>query len=99
MDFSDDIPLLYADFGVSVTHTPAAGGASTTALAIHDAPGTSIFGAELSGTDHTLRYPTENFPAPRRGDTFVVKGVTYKVRDPARPINDGGESVVALAKA
>ena len=99
MDFTDDTLLLYADFGVSVTHTPAAGGASTTALAVHDLPGVVIYDGAVSASDHTLRYPTASFPAVARGDTFVVDTVTFRVRDAARALADGAESIVALVKA
>ena len=74
MDFADDTLLLYADFGVSVTHTPAAGGASTTALAIHDLPGVVLYDGGLAATDHTLRYPTASFPAVARGGGAVALG-------------------------
>lgn len=97
MDFSTDLPALYADFGVSATHTPAAGGASTTALAILDQPGQAVIGGEILATDYSLRFPAASFPAVKRGDTLEIGGVTYVAREAAQPLLDGLEMIVPLA--
>ena len=97
-----DIRPFYVDFGVDVTHTPKAGGqssASTTALAIHDLPGTVIYDGSVQATDHTLRYPRASFPAVARGDTFAIGGATFTVREAPQALLDGAECVVALRPA
>ena len=100
MDIHSDIAaLFYADFGVQAVHTPAGGGATTTALAILDQPGTEIVGGEILATDYTLRFPAASFPAVKRGDTFVIDGTTYSAREAAQPLLDGGEHIVPLARA
>ncbi len=99
MDFSPDLPALYADFGDSTAHTPAGGGATTTALAILDQPGTTLIGGEILATDYTLRYPAASFPAIKRGDSIVISGTTYTARESAQPLLDGLEHIVPLARA
>lgn len=99
MDFTPDLPALYADFGVTAAHTPAGGGSTTTARAILDQPGTTVIGGEILATDCTLRYPTASFPAIKRGDSIVIGGTTYTARESAQPLLDGLEHIVPLASA
>lgn len=100
MDFADDLPFFYAEFGVEVTHTPKAGGASSPPeLALHDQPGMTMIGGDILATDHSLRYPLATFPVVRKGDTFLIAGVTYTARENAQPLQDGLEYTVPLAKA
>lgn len=99
MDFAADLSLFYADFGVEVTHTPKLGGASRLSRAIHDQPGMTMIGGDILATDHTLRYPTADFPLVRKGDTFLIRGVTYAARENAQPLQDGLEFTVPLVRA
>lgn len=99
MDFSDDLAAFYADFGVSASHTPNAGGQVTTALAILDEPGTEVIGGDVIATDYSLRFATASFPAVKRLDAFSIGGVTYTAREDAQPLQDGLEQIVPLAKA
>jgi len=92
----DDIDLLYADFGVAVTHTPAGGG-PTTAKAMFDRPGTVLVGGEMLATDYSVRFPVASFQTVKRGDTFVIAGTTYLARENAQPADiDGLEAIVPL---
>lgn len=98
MSLADSLAPFYVDFGVPVTHTPAAGGASTTARAIHDLPGAVIYDGAVQTTEHSLRYPKASFPAVGKGDRFVIAGATFFAREPAQPILDGAECVVELGR-
>jgi len=99
MNFADEMPLFYADFGVLAVHTPKAGGASSSGFVLHDQPGMTLIGGDILATDHSLRYPVATFPVVRKGDTFLVAGVSYSARENAQPLQDGLEYTVPLAKA
>lgn len=98
MDFLSDLAILYADFGVDVTLTRLAGGAPVSGLAIFDQPGIEVIGGEVLATDYTLRFPRATFGAVLRGDTFVISGATYAVREQAQPLADAAESVAPLSR-
>lgn len=98
MDLSDLAPF-YADFAVTVTHTPLVG-SPVTALAIFDQPGTTLIGGEILATDYSLRYPVTTFQAVKRGDAFSIGGATYSARESAQPASiDGLEHIVPLARS
>lgn len=99
MDFVAELPLFYADFGVTVTHTPKAGGAAVSGLALHDQPGMTVIGGDILATDHSLRYPTSTFPVVRKGDAFGIAGIAYVARENAQRLLDSLESIVPLEKA
>ena len=99
MDFSDDLPFFYAEFGKSVTWTPQVG-SPVTALALHDLPGDTLINGQMLSTDHVLRYPLESFPSVKRGDAFIIAGVSYVARESAQLIGvDGLEAAVPLYKS
>lgn len=98
MDFSADLSRFYADFAVDITHTPKAGGASTSLKAFHDQPGLTLIGGDILATDHTLRFPVASLPVVRKGDTFLIGAVTYTARENAQPLVDGLELTVPLAR-
>lgn len=99
MDFAADLNLFYADFGQSVTWTPQIG-SPVIALALHDLPGALVLDSQIISTDHTLRYPLASFPAVKRGDAFVIAGVSYVARESAQLIGvDGIEAVVPMARS
>lgn len=98
MDFSADIPLAYADFGDTVTHRSAASGMDTIGFAILDAPGTTLIGDDVLGTNYTLRYSLMLFPDVHRGDTFTIGETIYTVREGSTSANaDGSERMVPLS--
>lgn len=99
MDFAADTPLMYSDFGVLVTLTPKGGGASTSALALHRRPGTTVIGGDLLVTEHTLRYPLASFPNVKRGDTFAIGSETFKVRENPQVTAAGLEALAPLESA
>lgn len=98
MDFAADLAALYADFGVAATRTAAVGGAVTPGQVILDQPGQTLIGGEILATDYSLRYITSSFPATKRGDTFLVGGITYTAREAAQPLLDGLEHIVPLSR-
>lgn len=99
MDFTADLALFYSDFGQPATLAPQGGGAAVTGAAILDLPGTTVVDGQLLATDYSLRFPLATFPAIKRGDTVVVGGASYTVREGAQLIGvDGLEAIVALAK-
>ncbi|MDP1925769.1 MAG: hypothetical protein Q8K57_13425 [Thiobacillus sp.] len=98
MDFSD-LSYFYADFAVTVTHTPLVGSPASGA-ALFDQPGTTIIGGEILATDYSLRYPASTFQAVKRGDSFTIAGATYTARESAQPATvDGLEHIVPLARS
>lgn len=97
MDFAGDIHLAYADFGVAVTHVPAAGGVPTVAMAILDHPSANIL-MGVAVTDYTLRYPIATFPSIKKGDRITIGRTDYLVRDVPLATDDGLEAVAPLAK-
>lgn len=99
MDFSADISLFYADFGVPVIHTPKGGVATAPKLALFNQPGTVMIGGDVLATDYSLRYPVATFPAVKKGDGFTIGGIAYTARESAQPAGDDGlEHIVPLAK-
>lgn len=99
MDFSADLAIAYADFSVTVTHTPLVG-SPRVALALFDQPGTTIIGGEILATDYSLRYPVATFQAVKRGDAFTIGGLSYTARESAQPASiDGLEHIVPLARS
>lgn len=99
MDFTADLAIFYSDFGQPATLKPQGGGAAVTGAAILDLPGTTVVDGQLIATDYSLRFPIATFPAIKRGDTVVVAGASYTVREGAQLIGvDGLEAIVALAK-
>lgn len=99
MDFAADIPLIYTDFGVTVTVTPKGGGTPVTGLALHRHPGASVLAGDVIGTERTLRYPLATFPALKRGDTVQIGTATYAVREAPQALSRGLEAIVPLAEA
>lgn len=98
MDLSDLAPF-YADFAVTVTHTPLVGSPAT-GLALFDQPGTVIVGGEILSTDYTIRYPATIFQAVKRGDSFTIGGATYTARESEQPASlQGDEMIVPLARS
>jgi len=98
MDLSDLAPF-YADFTVTVTHTPLVGSPAS-GSALFDQPGTTIIGGEILATDYSLRYPVVTFQPVKRGDQFVIGGATYTARESAQPASiDGLEHIVPLARS
>jgi hypothetical protein len=95
MDLSDLAPF-YADFAVTVTHTPLVGSVAS-GLALFDRPGTELIGGEILATDYSLRYPVTTFQAVKNGDAFSIAGVTYTARESAQPASlEGLEHIVPL---
>lgn len=100
MNPADDLHLFYAGFpAVDASHTPKGGGTVTPGRVILDQPGMALFGEQVLATDYLLRFPAGAFPAVRRGDSFVVGGVTYTARETPQPGQDGLELTVPLEKA
>jgi hypothetical protein len=98
MDLTDLAPF-YADFAVTVTHTPLVGSPAS-GSALFDQPGTTIIGGEILATDYSLRYPTATFQAVTRGDSFSIGAATYTARESAQPATiDGLEQIVPLARS
>lgn len=99
MNFLSDLAIFYADFGVDVTLTRLAGGATVPGLAIFDQPGVEVIGGEVLATDYTVRFQRATFGAVLRGDTFLIAGALYTVREQAQPLADALESVAPLSRS
>lgn len=87
---------IYALLGIQVTHQPA-GGSAVTGQAVFDHPSDLMLSGNVRGADLALRYPAVTFPCVKRGDTFLVDGVTYTAREDHEVIHvDGLEHRVQL---
>lgn len=91
---------LYAELGEPVTHTPAAGGASTPLQAIFAAPGHTVLGGAAIVDDPTLRFAVAALPSGvARGDALLIRGITYHAREKSQPLLDGLEMTVPLTRS
>lgn len=99
MDTRNDLTLVYAGWPAQdVTWIPR-NGTGATKRAIFNEPGAALFDDAVQLTDASLQYPTASFPNVRQGDRFVVDGHTWITRAGATRLQDGGESIVPIARA
>lgn len=98
MIFDADLPLFYADFGTTATHTPAGGAASDPALVLFSLPGANALGGGLVMTAPVVQYPAGSFPSVARGDTFSINGATWRVSESPLPTEDGAEMIAPLSR-
>ena len=99
MNTGNDLTLVYAGWPAQdVTWIPRTGmgGAQR---AIFNEPGAALFDDAVQLTDASLQFPTASFPNVRQGDRFVVDGHTWIASAGATRLQDGGESIVPIAKA
>lgn len=83
---ADRLSLLDEDvFGTVVTYTPAGGGGSSSIKVIFDAASKAIdVGLEIqiaSTGPQVIARTSDLSGGGRKGDTFVIDGVTYKATD------------------
>lgn len=99
MPFAEDMSVFFdtAGFAVSATFTPSAGGAAQTASVILDSPTEEVFGGEGLSNEYLITYPTSSLVGIRKGDTGVIEGITYRVRE-VRLLDDGKLKTATLSK-
>lgn len=91
MALADDLPVFFADFGV----TAQAG--TITGKAILDLPGQVVLNGMVINTDYTLTAKAADFGGLLYGDAITVDGVAYSVRENRR-IDDGQLVEILLTK-
>lgn len=97
-DFETDLILMHTDFAEAVMFHPVAG-PIVAGAAFLDAPGSALVGGDILSTDYVLSFPAESFPAVRRGDRFIIGGITYTARESSQPASiDGLEHRVPLSR-
>ena len=99
MAFAEDMSVFFdtAEFAVSATFAPEAGGAAQTASVILDSPTEQIFGGEVLSNEYLMTYPASALPDIRKGDRGVIEGVTYRVRE-IRLMDDGKLKTALLSR-
>lgn len=90
---AENLEIMFADFGVSVTWD--AQGLSS--LGILDTPDELVGNGIALSTEYLLTVVTEDFPGLVDGDSLVVDGETYEVRQ-VRKFDDGKLTRVLLQK-
>lgn len=80
----------FADFGVSASWTPSAGGAAQNAVVLLDSlAGLGQFdGFSASKIDKRIVFQTTDFAGIAEGEIVTVAGTTYRVRE-VNEIDDG----------
>ena len=61
------------------------------------APDASVLDGLALSTDYAIRYPTSRLPVLAAGDTLVIAGANYQVRE-IRAVADGSERRATLTK-
>lgn len=99
MAFTEDMDVFFADdeFGVEATFVPLSGGAAQTAVVIMNTPTETVLGGEMLSDDITMTYPATALPSIRAGDSGVIEGVQYRVREVMR-IDDGRLKMARLMR-
>ena len=98
MAFTEDMAAFFntAEFAVVAVFTPA-GGAQQQASVIFDAPTESILGDDQLSDEYAIMYPATDLPGVRAGDTGVIGGKQYKVRE-VRALDDGALKRARLSR-
>lgn len=89
MAWTEDMAPFLADFGVTVRH------GALSARAILDSPTTTALGGVVSLDDHQLTLSADDLPALGHGETVVIAGVRYLVRE-VMVLDDGALKRVTL---
>lgn len=97
MAFAEQLESFFADFGVSATWTPSAGGPMQTATVILDAPDQQLFDGAQVSTDYSISMPAASFVGIDNGETVVIAATNYRVRN-VMAIDDGSIKVITLAR-
>jgi len=98
--FAEDLSAFYsaAEFAESALHTR--GGTTTSCLVIFDAPSLPALDGVMQLDGPAVRLQAGAVPGGvLRGDTLVVRGVTYTAREAGQVLGSGAEIVVPLTRA
>ncbi|MEN6623606.1 MAG: hypothetical protein ABFD50_18930 [Smithella sp.] len=83
----DNVFFSTDEFAVAAVYTPSDGTASSIDVIIDkEAPGTT-FG--MSGTRITCTAKASDMPAANPGETLIIEGTTYKIKNPPHYTADG----------
>lgn len=91
MAITEDLDVFLADFGVSCT------AGATTANGILDMPSQVVSDGMVLTTDYTLTTRASNFGSLVRGDSIIVDGTSYTVRE-TMLLDDGKFVQIALQR-
>lgn len=95
--FTEDLAVLFADFGVAATWTPSTGGAQQTATVIFDQPDIDLVSGMILSRDYKIVLPTSSFAGIDNGEVITVAGIPYTVRE-MRQQDDGALKELAVMK-
>lgn len=99
MDTSNDLALVYSGWPAQdVTWIPRVG-VGGTKRGISNEPGAVLFDGAVQLDVPSLQYPTASFPGVRQGDRFIFDRHTWIASAGPTRSQDGGESVVPIARA
>jgi hypothetical protein len=90
MAFSEDVAAFFsvADFALTATWTPSAGGPQQTAQVILDAPDEEIIGGRVVSRDYAITYRSDQLTGFKSGETVTVDAIAYTVRE-VTALDDG----------
>lgn len=95
--FTEDIGLLFSDFGVPATWTPLTGGAQQTATVLFDQPDMDLASGMVISRDYKATLATSSFVGIDNGEVINIGGNNYTVRE-LRQIDDGALKELAIMK-
>lgn len=96
--FTRSLPAQYRMLGSDAVHTSALGVVSvdTKRVMFATAGSTGLDGMQQT-LEPTVRVQASQFPAGlHRGDTLLIDGTSWRVRESAEPLNDGAELLAPL---
>lgn len=87
-----------AGFLKTALWTPSDGGPQQSARVRLRAPSRDALAGEFSVTDHSIRYPATLLEGLKRGETLLIEGAEYRVREGPHSLYDGSVREAFLTK-
>lgn len=94
---TEDLSILFADFGIPAIWVPSYGGAQKTGLVILDQGGSATLGGMAISTEYAITFRSSDFDGLEHGEEITVGGRAYRVRE-VMPQQDGALSTASLAR-
>lgn len=90
MAFPENLAAFFstADFAVTATWTPSAGGAQQTAQVLLDQPDEEILDGRVFSREYAILYRIDQLIGLKPGEVITVDGIAYTVRE-AGALQDG----------
>lgn len=72
-------------------------GAQTAAVLL-DQPVEDVLGGRAQSSEYEITLPTASFPGINRGDTVIIAGESYQLREKPRLVADGALKSMSVSK-